>query len=76
MIGCLKCQGHLHQIATFYPSPPGKVFECPKCRTRYTENELEDGMICAGCGEFVKDEGESLCVDCLSALANKKLSYE
>lgn len=75
-MNCPKCQRHMHQIATFYPSPPGKVFECPKCRTRYTEDELEEGIICASCGEFVKDEGESLCVDCAESLLSKKLSYE
>lgn len=43
---------------------------------RYTERDMEEGMICAGCGELVPDEGESLCLDCVGKLMDKSLSYE
>jgi len=33
-------------------------------------------MICAGCGELVHDDGNSLCVDCSEKLMDKSLSYE
>ena len=74
-MNCPKCETYMHLVATFYPHLPGRVYECTKCRERYTEKELEEGPLCAGCGEPVV-LSESICKHCEAEMYGKIISYE
>ena len=72
---CPKCKRQSMTIGVnFYPVS-GQYYECWLCGFRAMEKDMDEGMICAGCGEKM-DESGSLCEACEKQLTDQPLSYE
>jgi PHP family Zn ribbon phosphoesterase len=70
----LTCPVHRSHVIIrvgFHPLA-GEIYSCAKCQKRYSEKDLEEGNICAGCGETTQED-ESLCESCYNKEMMKDL---
>jgi hypothetical protein len=72
MMKCPKCKKNLLSPAGWKPGR-GDIDRCGGCGFTQSDEDFENGLICAGCGDKV-DKSESFCERCAEKLSQQEIS--